>query len=261
MIIGMIHLKALFGYPQHSSHETVLNAALYDARALVAGGVDAILIENTDDDPHQITVQPEVIAEFTLVAKAVKDAVSVPIGICVLFNDYKASLAIAKAVGATFVRIPVFTEAVVTASGLIIANPYDVITYRRHIAAENIKLYVDIQVKHAAMLAKRPIGESCQEAVHFGADKIIITGKYTGDAPIINDLAAARIACPEATIVVGSGMTPENLPVLGKYADEFIVGTYFKPNGVVDTERVRTLMRKRVDQRQVSKTPEKIGNI
>jgi len=237
----MIHLKTLPGYPQHQGINEVMKQALSDAHLLQEGGVDAILIENTDDDPHQKIVSQEIIAAFTLVADAVKKATSLPVGICVLWNDYKASLAIAKVTECDFVRIPVFTEAVVTASGIIESNPYEVISYREKIKAHHIKILADVQVKHAAMLAKRPITESAAEALHFGADEIIITGRFTGDSPNLDELKIVRELCPRATIVIGSGTTAQNYQDFAKYANKAIVGTYFKPEGKIILSRVQEM--------------------
>jgi len=239
----MVHLKTLLGYPQHQSMSVVLEQAIEDALLLEQGGVDAILIENTDDDPHQKIVSPEIIAAFTVITREIKAKVKVPIGVCVLWNDYQASLAIAKLAEADFVRIPVFTEAVVTASGIIEGNPYEAISYRHKIGADNIKILADIQVKHAAMLAKRPLEESAKEALHFGADEIIITGRFTGDCPDLEKLRKVRVVCPKATIVIGSGTTPNNFLELAKFADKAIVGTYFKPKGKIELEKVEELMR------------------
>ncbi len=241
-LIGMIHLKTLPGYPQHKNMDFVINAALDDAKKLEMGGVDALLIENTDDDPHQKEVSRETIAAFTAVSLHIKEKTKVPIGICVLWNDYKASLAIAKVVGAAFVRIPVFTEAVLTASGFIEGNPYDVISYREKIKALDIKILADIHVKHASHLSTRSIQESAIEALHFGADEIIITGKFTGDKPTLHDLQQVRTACPSSTIIVGSGTTSENIKEIKLYVHRFIVGTYFKnEKNEIDIAKVRHL--------------------
>ena len=237
----MIHLKTLPGYPQHQGMGTVIKQAVEDALLLQEGGVDSILIENTDDDPHQKDVSAEIIAAFTLVANKVKEKITIPFGICVLWNDYKASLAIAKVTGANFVRIPVFTEAVVTASGIIESNPYDAISFREKIKALDVKILADVQVKHASSLAPRPIEESAMEALHFGADEIIVTGRFTGDCPDLIKLAAIRQANHAATIVIGSGTTPTNINELSKYADKAIVGTYFKPQGKLDLAKVREI--------------------
>ena len=73
----MVHLKTLLGYPQHQSMSVVLEQAIEDALLLEQGGVDAILIENTDDDPHQKIVSPEIIAAFTVITREIKAKVKV----------------------------------------------------------------------------------------------------------------------------------------------------------------------------------------
>lgn len=241
-IIGMVHLGALPSYPDCNLNKVMLNA-IADAKALKAGGVDAILVENYDDDPHRKTCGPETVAAMTLIVKRIVEETKLPVGVCVLFNDYKAALAIAHSAGASFVRVPVFVDTVMTACGVIEGEPYDVLAYRKSIGADAIKIYADVQVKHAAMLASRPLEESAKEAIGYGADGIIITGKHTGDAPVFNDLQKARKACPKAFILVGSGTTPKNVKELAKYADSAIVGTYFKEKGKVREKLVKKLVK------------------
>jgi membrane complex biogenesis BtpA family protein len=241
-LIGMVHLKTLPGYPQFKCMEHVLKKALEDALRLEKGGVDAILIENSDDDPHRKTVGQETIAAITIIAQKIKEQVRVPLGLCILWNDYKAALAIAKVVGADFVRVPVFTEAVLTSCGMIEGDPYDVICYRRLIGAENVKILADVHVKHSTVLSKRSIWESAREALGFGADEIIITGRFTGDSPDIKELEEVRLKCPEAKIVIGSGTDADNIVLLRRFADRFIVGTYFKDeNFDIDINKVGVL--------------------
>lgn len=243
-IIGMIHLKTLPGYPRHKGMEFVIAHALNDAYALVKGGVDAILVENTYDDPQVKYVAPETIAAFTLAAREVIKVVNVPVGVCVLWNDYRAAFAIAKISGARFVRIPVFTEAALTASGIIEGCAYEAIAYRHKLNANDIKILADVHVKHAAAIAQRPIAESAVEALSSGADQLVITGRFTGDAPSLQDLIEVRNACQNAIIVVGSGFNLESMKYITNYADVAIVGTAFKENDEVVVEKVRQIISK-----------------
>jgi uncharacterized protein len=241
-LIGMIHLDALPGYPQHKDMEEVIEHALHDATHLEKGGVDSILIENTDDDPHQKVMGTEQIAGYTLAAQKIRETVDIPLGICCLFNDYRSALSIAKVIGADFVRVPVFNEAVVASSGIIEADPYDVIAFRHKIGADDIRILADAKVKHAYSMSGRPIEESAAEALHFKADELIVTGRFTGDMPAMADLKAVREALPNSYINIGSGTTPENVYQLAEYANAAIVGTYFKAaNGRMHEIRVRSL--------------------
>ena len=50
-IIGMVNLKTMPGYPGFKDIKTVLSSALVDAKALIEGGIDGILVENSFDFP------------------------------------------------------------------------------------------------------------------------------------------------------------------------------------------------------------------
>jgi membrane complex biogenesis BtpA family protein len=242
-IIGMIHLETLPGSKGHKGMKHVKKKALKDMNALMEGGVDGILVENTEDHPHTEKLHEEVVRAFTQIAKEIVKKTQIPIGICPLWNDYIAGLRIAIASGASFIRVPVFVDKFKTEAGVIAGNADDVISLREKIGAENVKLMADIHVKHAIMLNKRKIEYSAKEALEKGADELIITGKVTGDAPKINDLKRIRKAFPNAKIAVGSGTTPGNIKEIMKYADTAIVGTYLKTNNMIDVKKVKEIMR------------------
>src|SRR5581483_8930418 len=116
-IIGVVHLMPSPGFKGFESISLTLNRALEDAKSLENGGVDGIIIENNYDLPHKIYVNPETITTMTYVALKIKKKVKLPIGISVLWNDYKAALSIAKISEAKFVRIPAFVDNVKTNYG------------------------------------------------------------------------------------------------------------------------------------------------
>ena len=63
----MIHLRPLPGSPSFQSLRDVIDGALFDARALQAGGVAAIMIENFGDRPFFKRVGSETVAAMTRV--------------------------------------------------------------------------------------------------------------------------------------------------------------------------------------------------
>ena len=241
-IIGMIHLETLPGFHGFKDMDYVVERALQDAEALEQGGVDAILIENTEDHPHTERVREVTVRAFVRVAREVRGRVKLPIGICVLWNDYRSALRIAKECGASFIRVPVFVDRFRTEAGIITGDPEDVILFRKRIGAHTVRVMADIHVKHAIILTKRSIEESARDALRRGADALIVTGRVTGDAPILDDLKRVRQACPEAEIVVGSGTTPQNIKELAGYANAAIVGTYFKTHNKIDPKKGRRIM-------------------
>lgn len=227
-VIGMIHFLPLIGYKGYGDMHEVLSAALLDLRALEMGGVGGILIENNYDLPHRIIVGSETVAAMTYLAAEIAKKTKLPIGISVLWNDYKAALFIAKVAGAQFIRVPVFVDNVRTSCGDIFGNAKDVTAYRKKIGAKDILLFTDIHVKHATLLSTYTVEESACLAKQKGSDGIIITGKWTADAPLKEDLARVRRSVGKFPILIGSGATARNINELMEYANGVIVGTSLK---------------------------------
>jgi hypothetical protein len=246
-IIGMIALPPLLGYPEFMSVDAAIERALGDLDTLQRGGVDGVCVENDYDRPHQLTVGAEIIASFTLIAHEVAKHANVPVGLEVLLNDWRASLAIARLIGASFVRLDFFVDKVRIAAGVIEPEPEAVIAYRKHIAAENVALFTDIQVKHSELLEPgKSLTTSARQAIAHGADALIVSGKVTGDGPAQADVREAREAAFDFPVLVGSGTTPQNVRDLFLYADGAIVGTSLKNSMAaherVVAERVKQLM-------------------
>lgn len=238
-IIGVAHLKPLPGSPNYSSLEDVFESALRDAKALAEGGVDAIIIENFGDKPFLKEVGAETIACMSVIAWEVKKETGLSLGINVLRNDAKASLAIAKAVDADFVRINQLFYASLSPEGWLECSAGEILRYKRAIDC-NAMIFADICVKHAHHFVS--LEGYVENAERCLVDALIVTGEATGKEVSLKDLKTVK-KLANMPVLVGSGVTPENLPKLAKYCDGVIVGTYFKKHGKVDVERVRRLVR------------------
>lgn len=250
-LIGMIHAQALPGTPKHALPlPTIITQAVREARLLTDLGFDALLIENMHDVPYlRRDVGPEIIASMTAIGAAIRDAVSSPIGIQILAGANHASLAVAHAVGAQFIRAEGFVFASVADEGLIEqADAGPLLRYRRTIGAEQVRILADIQKKHCshAITGDIDMGENAKAAEFFGADGVIVTGIATGQAIKLDDLGCARVAT-RLPLLVGSGVTPESVESLFAYADALIVGSWYKQDGFwrnpPDEARARELVR------------------
>jgi len=229
LIVGMVHFPPLLGYKDFSGLDVCFKKSLEDAKTLERGGVDAIMFENNYDIPHQEFVGLETVAIMTFLVQKISKEISLPFGINVLWNDYKAALSIAKVTGASFIRVPVFVDSVKTQYGKIFAQPEKILSFREKIKASKVALFTDIHVKHAKLIEPKTISKSAKEAVKKGSDALIVTGKWTGDAPNISDLQEVRKAVgKDFPILIGSGATKDNIATLLKYADGVIVGTALK---------------------------------
>jgi hypothetical protein len=246
-IIGMIALPPLLGYPEFTSIDAVIERALGDLQTLEQGGVDGVCVENDYDHPHQLIVGPEIVASFTRIAYEVVQRATVPVGLEVLLNDWRASLALAKVTGARFIRMDFFVDRVKIKAGVIEPEPEAVIAYRKQIKAEHVALFTDIQVKYSESLeVGKTLTQSAQQAIAHGADAIIVSGAQTGERPTLNDVREARAAAGDFPVLIGSGTAPQNVRELFRYADGALVGTALKNSTAaherVVLERVKALM-------------------
>jgi len=250
-LVGMIHVGALPGTPR--SRLTVgqlVRAAVVEAGVLAEGGVDAILLENMHDVPYlNRRVGPEIVAAMTAVCGAVREAVSLPLGVQILAGANREALAVAHTVGCQFVRCENFVFAHVADEGLMPeADAGPLLRYRRMIGAEDVAIIADVKKKHSAhaITADVSLAETARAAVFFGADGVVVTGRATGEATRVEDVAAAAEAVDQA-VFVGSGVTPASVPALAPHADALIVGSYLKRGGTwenePDPERVAAMVK------------------
>jgi membrane complex biogenesis BtpA family protein len=250
-VVGMVHLEPLPGAPRFDGdREAIRERALADARALAAGGVDGVLVENFGDAPfYPESVPAHVVASMTDVVGRVVEAVDLPVGVNVLRNDAEAALSVAAATGASFARVNVHAGARVTDQGVIEGRAHETVRLRSRLDTE-VKIVADVDVKHSAPLGQsRPLDESIDDVVTRGlADAVVVSGKGTGHAVETDRLERAAAACArhDIPLVVGSGVTPETVADCLERADCVVVGTALKLDGEttnpVDEERVRALV-------------------
>src|SRR3990172_4533848 len=157
-LIGMVHLLPLPGSPGWGgSMAEVVERALADARALEAGGLHALLVENHGDAPFTAgRVDAATAAAMTAVNSETRRNASPPLGVNVLKNDAQSALAIAAATGACFIRVNVHVGAVVGDQGIIQSDAYNTLRLRRLLGAD-VKIFADVQVKHGVPLAPAKI--------------------------------------------------------------------------------------------------------
>ena len=245
-LIGVIHLLPLPGSPRWKGDlENLIQFAVNDAHSYQQGGADAVFVENFGDVPFtKSSVAPETIAAMTAAGRAIRAAVKLPIGFNVLRNDARAALALCAACGGNFIRVNIHTGAMLTDQGLIEGDAYETLRYRERLCPD-VEIFADVHVKHAVPLGNWPLDIAARDTLERGlADALIVSGTGTGEAADVSDLETVRRACPSAKILLGSGVTTENV---GNYAqaDGFIVGSSLKSEGKlanpVDPNRVAKL--------------------
>jgi membrane complex biogenesis BtpA family protein len=248
-VIGMIHLPPLPGAPGFGGDVPAVFAAVRrDLDELIAGGVHGIMMENFGDVPFfPGRVPAQVVAMMTSLACDVRSRTDLPLGINVLRNDGQSALAVAHACGAAFVRVNVLCGARVTDQGVINGIAHDLLRERAALGAENVRIMADVDVKHSAPLAARPIEDEVEDTLYRGlADAVIVSGAGTGKSTSVEKVKAVKAAAGRSPVFIGSGITAGTIRQYLPFADGFIVGTAFKrdgdPRNPVERQRVRELI-------------------
>ena len=250
-VVGMIHVDALPGTPKYKGDvENIINSAMKEAMIYKNSGVDAIAIENMHDIPYlKRKVGPEIISLMSIIGREVKKVSQLPCGIQILAGANKDALAAAHSAGMDFIRAEGFVFAHVADEGIMESDAGEMLRYRKQIGAENILVFTDIKKKHSShsITSDVNIVETAKAAEFFLSDGVVLTGTSTGKETDIDELIKVRDVV-NIPVLIGSGLTAENIKKYFPVADAFIIGSYFKHGGdwknKVDADRVLALMNK-----------------
>lgn len=251
-IIGMIHVPALPGTPKSKNDvDKIIDKVKKEAEIYKKANIDAIAIENMHDIPYlNKKVGPEITAIMTKVGIEVKRILGdIPTGIQILASANKEALAVAQAAGLDFIRAEGYVFSHIADEGFIDSCAAELLRYRKHIGAENILIFTDIKKKHSShsITSDISISETAHTAEFFLSDGVIVTGTATGVEADVEEIIAVKKAV-DIPVLVGSGVTYENLEKYFLVSDGIIIGSYFKKDGYwennIDFEKVKQFMNK-----------------
>ena len=245
----MIHVGALPGTPANRhSLDKILRQVQAEAALYRSCGIHGLMIENMHDTPYlKGSVGPEITAAMTAVGQTVKDASGLPVGIQILAGANREALAVAVAAGLDFIRAEGFAFAHVADEGLMESCAAELLRYRREIGADSVRIWADVKKKHSshAITADVDIGATAHTVEFMRGDAVIVTGSFTGDAASLQDLEEAKRST-SLPVLLGSGVTEENMGEVFALADGFIVGSSLKKLGdwrePPDPSKIRSLL-------------------
>ena len=239
----MVHLRPLPGSPSGETLDDALGRALTDSKALLEAGFDGLIVENFGDAPFaKDRVPAATVAAMAIVCREIRREHNVPLGVNVLRNDAESALSIATIAGADFIRVNVHIGAVVADQGILEGKARETLLLRRALGS-SVLLFADVRVKHSRALGE-PAADGSQDLVHEAkdafergrADALIVSGAATGTAADTADVRRIKEKLPQAPVLVGSGITAENLHEFWNACDGMIVGTSVKRGGSASAE-------------------------
>jgi uncharacterized protein len=246
VVIGMVHLLPLPGTPfyQEGTMEQILPDAVADATALYQGGADGCLIQTVDRVyPAADAADYARVAAMATIVKAVADATGpeFQIGVQIMLNALKASVAVAKVCGGSFLRCTALVGATVSAAGMVEANPHDFLTYRAQIGAQRIKLIAEVNSRHFRWLGDTSTADTARMAARVGAAAVEVAHPdEETNGRLVREI---KQAMPHLPVILGGHTTHENVARRLAEADGVFVGSCLKADrwdGRVDVERVRS---------------------
>lgn len=228
-LVGVLHLPALPGAANYDGGRVgdMAQDAAEDASILEAAGFSGIIIQDASDNPQPVTVGSPTIAALAVIGASVRAATSVRLGVIAGHNDGAASVAIAHAIHAEFIRVKVLTGVSVGPTGFIHGCSADVGHMKRLLGSE-VEIWADAHEATSSPL----VGDTCAAAVQalaFGnADKLIVT-RDSGVGDALADIARVKRAVgDEIDVLIGGRVTGDTLAEVMQGADGAILGNVLK---------------------------------
>ncbi|WP_431298897.1 BtpA/SgcQ family protein [Tabrizicola sp. BL-A-41-H6] len=247
-VIAMVHLGALPGTPLHdgaAGMDGILAAATADLAALQAAGVDAVMFGNENDRPYELKVDTASTAAMAFVIGRLRDRITVPFGVNVLW-DPMATMALAAATGAAFVR-EIFTGTYASDMGLWSPDAGAARRYGSRLGAGGVATLYNVSAEFAGSLDPRSLPDRARSAVFSSVpDAVLVSGAITGEAARMEDLEAVKRVLPTTPVLANTGVKHATIAEVLRIADGCIVGSALKVGGdtwaAVDPDRAKDFM-------------------
>lgn len=231
--IGMIHLGALISAPEYENNfNQVLNNALYELDILEKSGFDAAIVENFNDYPYVVEQSLETILQYTRILSVLREKTTLKLGVNIQYTNTDVEMLVASICDADFIRVENFVEKRIGAFGELVPLSSKIVRTKTRMKS-SVEIYADINPKHTFNAYEQNNKYSIDEALNAGAKYLVLTGLVTGESPKINDVIQMKKISQKAKIIVGSGITINNVVDFKGLADGIIVGSSIKVDGDV----------------------------
>lgn len=222
IIVGAVHLPYYGRFAPSQSITEIEEYALLNVKTFVENGIQSVYIQDENLWNHEATF--ETVSLMASLGRLLKREIpDLDLGIIIQAHDGMAPIAIAKACGASFVRIKVFTGAMLKAEGIINGCANEAVQYRTEIGAQDVKIFADVHDRMGYPMGPVPIGEAAGWAVNAGADTLILTGKTFQESLEFHDRVAAKgLRVPR---IIGGSVTQQNIAEVLKHCDGAVVSS------------------------------------
>lgn len=228
-VVGMVQLRPLPGSARYTDERltNIIDAALTEVTVLSDCGFTGVQLQNMGDNPSTRRAGLETVAYMTFAAVEIRRAFP-NLELSVLVNwDAEASIAVADASGADFVRVEhTWVGATVTSWGISQASCHEATAFRSRIRSR-IPIFADVYEPHAVPLVEQPIEAMAKAAFDEGAaDGLFVTGRSFEES--MDWARRIRHVLPGVPLWLGGGATAENVGDVAGLVDGVTVATSIK---------------------------------
>lgn len=226
----------------------VVARAEQEATTLATGGVDGLILENTNDHPYRHNgLDPAAIVAMATLAQRICRFTQLPMGLSVLLNNPETALAIAQSVPVDFIRVPILAGSLISDAGQLESKLRELLEYRNILRLKSLPpLWVDISLNHrvpdlneAAAHQRYPLLERLVRVAET-ADKTGLVSAFvlrdSDVAPLAPDLSNALEVLgerlPHPVIIANTTLAPDALSPLYREADALILSHGIRKPGI-----------------------------
>jgi uncharacterized protein len=230
-LVGVIHLPPLPGAANFDAMDIrkIAKMAANDAQTLVDSGFTHVMIQDGNDIPQPTKANIATVATLSAIGMKVRDAINEPLGVIVGHNDGSASVAIANAINADFIRVKVLVGVSSGPNGWIEGCAHEVALMKKFLDS-HIELWADSNEVTSKSIIEDKVWATQQALSFGGATNIIITNDL-GAIEALNEIDFVKTKINSSTkYIVGGRVNLKTISQVASRADGAIIGSAISNN-------------------------------
>ncbi|GHH98623.1 BtpA/SgcQ family protein [Neobacillus kokaensis] len=242
--LAMLQPEPMPGSFRHSGmpFEEIIQISVEEVAMLQRNGFDGYIIQNRNDAPVKQIANPETIAYMSVLGYVLKEKFPNMIQGILVNWDGVASLAVADAIGADFIRVEhLYTGVEVGYAGLLEAQCVDICNLKKKLGSK-VPVFADVQEIHYEQIGRKEISAAAWDTIQNAfADGLFLGGKNADESIEIIQKIRKKIG-GNVPVFLGGGATGNNIARLLEYYDGVSVGSWVKNGNMknpIDEEKAK----------------------
>ena len=231
-ILGMIHLS-------NDDAWGVTDRALNEIKVYQEEGLAGVIIENYHSGLSEVK---DVLCEVAELKTTGHISPDLNIGINILPNDYQEAFKLADLHGFDFIQMDYVSGKYQRSQEI---NESEYLDYRTKYP--NIQVLGGVWPKYYTPVGGSSLENDLKIAIKR-CDAIVVTGSGTGKATPMDKIKMFRDIIGDFPLIIGAGVTPDNVKSQFEYGDGAIVGSTFKNHSITTNMVNRKLVKEFMKQ-------------